>query len=152
MTRCIIPGSFDPVTVGHYDIIKTMSERFDEVFAVVFANSEKTYMFDDDKRLSMLECACRNFDNVKTDISSELVVDYAKSRDIHTIVKGVRSNFDFEYEQRIAMINRELCPDIETLLYPACPENIFISSSFVREMIKYGKDVSSYIPKYVKIK
>ena len=152
MKRALIPGSFDPVTVGHEDVIVRASSLFDEVIVCAFVNTSKTYMFSEEERLEFLISLSENYDNVSADLSHSLVTAYAKENGCDVIVKGCRSGLNFEDEYEQAMINRELDPDIETLLIPASPELSFVSSTMVREMIRYGVDCSQYLPKCIRYK
>ena len=150
MTRALIPGSFDPVTVGHEDLIARASSIFDEVIVCAFENSSKHYMFSEEERYAFLKALANDYDNVTADISHDLVAEYAKQNGCKVIVKGCRSSSDFDDEYSQALINRELAPDIETVLIPASPDVAFISSTMVRELIKYGVDFSQYVPKAVR--
>lgn len=150
MKRVLIPGSFDPITIGHYDIIKRCSEMFDEVYVAVFKNAEKRGqgIFTGKECLEMLEVALKDFDNVYTDTTDILVVDYAKEKNIDYIVKGVRDTIDFEYEYDLFAINRSI-GGYDTIFIPSLPEYKHISSTFVRDMIRYGRDITPYVPKGV---
>ena len=150
MKRVLIPGSFDPITIGHYDIIKRCSEMFDEVYVVVFANTEKKGkgIFDGKDCYEMVKRAVSQIPNVYTDITDILVVDYAKQKNIDYIVKGVRDTIDFEYEYDLYVINENI-GGYDTLFIPSRPEYKHISSTFVRDMIKYGRDVTPYVPEGV---
>ena len=148
--RALIPGTFDPVTIGHYDIIKRCSEMFDEVYVVAFQNTEKKGkgVFTPDDCLNMLNIAVSDLDNVYADLTDVLVVDYAKEKNIDFIVKGVRDTIDFEYEYSLFAINKSI-GGYDTVFIPSLPEYKHISSTFVRDMIKYGRDISEYVPKGV---
>ncbi len=150
MKRVLIPGSFDPITIGHYDIIKRCSEMFDEVYVAVFKNAEKRGqgIFTGKECLDMLRVALKDFDNVYTDTTDMLVVDYAKEKNIDYIVKGVRDTIDFEYEYDLYAINRSI-GGYDTIFIPSLPEYKHISSTFVRDMIRYGRDITPYVPKGV---
>ena len=150
MKRALIPGSFDPVTVGHEDIIARAAALFDEVIVCAFVNTEKSYMFSEEDRLEFLLAVAGEFDNVSADLSHSLVTAYAEENDCGVIIKGARSGLDFENEYNQAMINRELNADIETLILPASPELSFVSSTMVREMIRYVVDCSQYVPKAIR--
>ena len=150
MRRVLIPGSFDPVTVGHEDIITRASELFDEVIICAFVNAEKQYMFSEEDRLDFLLAVADSYDNVSADLSHSLVTEYAKRNGCDMIVKGCRSGINFEDEYEQALINRELDPDIQTIILPASPELSFVSSTMVREMIRYGVDCSQYVPKAIR--
>ena len=147
MKRILIPGSFDPITIGHYDIIKRCALMFDEVYVVVFANTEKRGkgIFTGQECYEMVKTATDSIDNVIADITDKLVVDYAKEKSIDVIVKGVRDTIDFEYEYGMYSINREI-GGYDTIFVPANPDYKFISSTFVRDMIKYGRDITPYVP------
>lgn len=146
MKRALIAGSFDPVTAGHMDIIKRALEIFDEVHAVIFINSEKKYMFTLDNRIAMLEEACKGLENLKTGCCDGLLADYMKKNGISAVVKGVRNSSDYTYEHEMALINRSLWEGAETVFLPAKQEYRHISSAMVRELIKYGRDISMFVP------
>lgn len=147
MKRVLIPGSFDPITVGHYDVIKKCAGMFDEVYVTVFKNTEKggRGIFDENDCFEMVKAAVRDLDNVHADITDRLVVDYAREKNIDIIVKGIRNTLDFEYEYDLYVINLDI-GNYETLFVPACPKYRHISSTFVRDMIKYGRDITPYVP------
>lgn len=150
MKRVLIPGSFDPVTVGHYDVIERCAGMFDEVYVVIFQNTEKKGkgIFTGEDCFEMMKIAVKDLPNVHADITDKLVVDYAKEHNIDFIVKGVRDTIDFEYEYDLFVINRSI-GDFDTIFMPSLPEYKHISSTFVRDMIKYGRDVTPYVPKGV---
>ena len=152
MKRALIPGSFDPITVGHEDIIARTAALFDEVIVCAFVNTGKTYMFSEDERLEFLIAVAGEFDNVSADLSHTLVTSYARENGCDAIVKGCRSGMNFEDEYEQALINRELDPDIETIILPASPDLSFVSSTMVREMIKYGVDCRQYVPRAIRDK
>jgi pantetheine-phosphate adenylyltransferase len=152
MKRALLPGSFDPVTVGHEDLIARAAALFDEVIVCAFVNTQKTYMFSEDERLEFLISVAETYDNVAADLSHSLVTSYAKENGCGVIIKGCRSGMNFEDEYEQALINRELDPDIETLILPASAELSFVSSTMVREMIKYGVDCRQYVPKAIRDK
>jgi len=146
MTKALIAGSFDPITIGHLDLIKRASNIFDEVYVVEFVNPDKKHMFDDDERLEMIKKVASAFPNVIADSSFGLSCDYCVEKGISVFVRGVRNTTDYEYETTLFLMNREVNPDIETMLLPASPELSAISSSFVREMVRYGRDFTKYVP------
>jgi pantetheine-phosphate adenylyltransferase len=144
---CVVPGTFDPVTNGHLDVIERAVTLFDKVYVTSFDNTEKrNNMFNSDERLEMLRLACLGLDKVIVDATSELTADYAKSKNAGFLIKGVRGMIDYEYEYNLFLINREIGGNIETIFFPALNEHMFISSTFVREMIKYKRDISTYVP------
>lgn len=151
MKKAIFPGSFDPITNGHYDIIERASKLFDEVIVVILENSEKKSTFSIEQRLDFIRHTCKTLDNVNVDSDSCLTVDYARKKGAHTIIRGVRSVKDYEYERDIASINKYMAKDIETILLFSSPEQSFVSSSMIREMVKYGQDISSFVTKEVEL-
>ena len=146
MTKAIVTGSFDPITVGHLDIIKRAAAIFDEVSAVIFVNSDKKYTFPLETRLKMLEEAVAPIPNVKTDTSGGLVAEYTEAHGITVIVRGVRGASDTDYETSLAAMNKQLGNHPDTVLLPADPSLAHVSSTFARELIKYGKSVEGIIP------
>lgn len=144
---CIVPGTFDPVTNGHLDVIGRAVKLFDKVYVTSFDNSAKKNMFNSEERIEMLRLACIDFsDKVIVDSTSELLADYAKSKGAGFLIKGVRGMTDYEYEYNLFLINREIGGNIETIFFPAKNEHMYISSTFVREMIMYKRDISAYVP------
>jgi len=147
---CIVPGVFDPVTNGHLDIILRAAKIFDKVYAVSFVNSSKNNMFNSDERLEMLRIACEDIENVTVDVTGELLAEYAKSKNAGFIIKGVRNIIDYEYEYNLFLINKSISNNsIDTMFIPAKAEHLYISSTFVREMIAYNRDISGYVPEKV---
>jgi len=145
MRRVLCPGSFDPVTNGHLDIIGRCSDLYDEVVVAVFINQTKTSLFTVDERRTMLEEATSKYGNVKVEAFQGLVVDYCKAHEIQVIVKGMRAVSDFEYELQMAQMNRGLA-GVDTLFMPTNPEYSFLASSLVKEIARWGGDVSSLVP------
>ena len=143
--RALIAGSFDPVTIGHYDIIERASAIFGEIYVVVFDNRVKQAMFTAEKRADMVRTACSELLNVKVDISHSLLADYVRENGIDVIVKGVRNSTDFDYEHQLSIINYTLC-GVETILLPAKGELGYVSSTMVRDLVAHGKDVSEFLP------
>lgn len=147
MKKVLIPGSFDPITAGHYDLAVRAAQLFDKVYVVGFVNSEKQGFFKPEVRFEAMRAAFSEIDNIICDMSDGTVVDYAAENQIDAIVKGARNGSDFDYELSLSMINRSLLPVIDTLIIPTKPELIHVSSTVVRELIRYGKDFSKYVPK-----
>lgn len=145
MSKAIFPGSFDPMTLGHLNIIERASALFDEVIVVILENSEKHAMFDQEQRLAMLRNNTSHLSNVSVDADNTLTVTYAKKQGANAIIRGVRSVKDYEYELEIASANRYLEPTIETVLLFSVPEYAFVSSSMIREMMKYQADVKPLV-------
>ncbi|MCL2782183.1 MAG: pantetheine-phosphate adenylyltransferase [Actinomycetia bacterium] len=146
--RAVCPGSFDPVTNGHLDIIARASRLYDELIVAVFVNEAKRSMFSVDERRAMLRDATAGYGNVRVETFEGLVVDYCKTHDIPVIVKGLRAVSDFDYELQMAQMNRGLA-DVDTLFMPTNPEYSFLASSLVKEIAKWGGDVSALVPELV---
>ncbi len=145
MKIAIYPGSFDPITLGHKDVIERASNLFDKVIVLVLNNSSKNPMFNLEERMEFIK-RCVNLDNVSIDTYSGLLVDYAKEHNANAIIKGLRAVSDFDNEFQQALINKSLYPKIETLFLPAKGENMFLSSSMVKEVCTLGGDISSFVP------
>jgi pantetheine-phosphate adenylyltransferase len=148
MTRALIPGSFDPVTFGHLDVIERAARLFDEVLVAVVENPQKSTLFALGQRTEMLAEVTGHLHNLKVDAFEGLLVDFALDRGVGAIVKGLRAVSDFEYELQMAQLNYRLS-GIETLFMPTTPEHSFLSSSLVREVAQFGGDVSSMVPPQV---
>lgn len=142
----LLTGSFDPLTSGHYDIAIRCSQLFDTVYVVGFYNSEKKGMFTPEERLSILRGAFASHPNIKTDVSDGMVAEYAAKINAGVIVKGLRTTADFEYEYNLGEISRRLSPEVETLFMPSKAELAYISSSYVRELIKYKRPLEGAVP------
>jgi pantetheine-phosphate adenylyltransferase len=146
--RAVCPGSFDPVTNGHLDIISRACALFDEVTVAVMVNKSKKSMFTVEERMDMLTAVCSEFPNVKVDAFHGLLVEFCRDRDIHAIVKGLRAVSDFDYELQMAQMNSRLAP-VETVFVPTSPEYSFLASSLVKEVATFGGDVSALVPPLV---
>ena len=142
--RAICPGSFDPVTHGHLDIVVRASRMFDEVLVAVGRNSAKNYLFSPDERAAMLVDATRDLPNVTVDLLDGLLVDYCSERDIDVIIKGLRFASDFEFELQMAQMNHALS-GIETIMLPTAAKWAHLSSTMIREVAKLGGDVSQFV-------
>jgi pantetheine-phosphate adenylyltransferase len=143
--RALCPGSFDPVTNGHIDIISRTASLYDEVVVAVFVNQSKSGLFTVDERRDMLLEVTAAYPNVTIDTFEGLVVDYCRVHDIPVIVKGLRAVSDFDYELQMAQMNRGLA-GVDTLFMPTNPEYSFLASSLVKEIAKWSGDVSSLVP------
>jgi pantetheine-phosphate adenylyltransferase len=143
--RVVCPGSFDPITFGHLDIVERASSIFDEVVIAVMVNQVKKTLFSVEERIEMTKEVTAKYPNVKVDSWSGLLVDYCKKNDISIILKGLRAVTDFDYELQMSQVNLQL-QGVETLFLSTAPAHSFLSSSLVKEIASYGGDVSSYIP------
>lgn len=147
MKTAIVPGSFDPVTLGHLDIIKRASEIFDVVYVSILANSEKQHqLFTVPEREELIRRVTCDIKNVKVDSFSGLLVDYAREKKATAIIKGLRAVTDFEYEFQMALINKKLAPDIETLFMMTNEKYSYLSSSIVKEVASYDASLTDLVP------
>jgi pantetheine-phosphate adenylyltransferase len=148
--RAACPGSFDPVTNGHIDIISRASHLFDEVVVAIGVNKAKASarLFTAEERMEMLEKACAEFPNVRVAGFDGLLTTFCERNDIHAIVKGLRAVSDFDYELQMAQMNSSLA-DVETVFIPTSPEYSFLASSLVKEVAMFGGDVSALVPSFV---
>ncbi len=142
----VCPGSFDPVTNGHLDIIHRAAKLYDEVLVVAMVNADKRYTFTTDERVAMLKSVTADIPNVKVESSSGLLADYAKQKGAGIIIKGLRAMSDFEYEFQMALANRELNPEVETLFLSTSTSNMYLSSSMVKQIASMGGDISAFVP------
>jgi pantetheine-phosphate adenylyltransferase len=143
--RAVCPGTFDPVTNGHVDIIGRASALFDEVVVAAGVNPSKNRLFSADERLDMLRAVCAHFPNVRVQGFTGLLTTFCVEHDIHAVVKGLRAVSDFDYELQMAQMNSSLA-DVETVFVPTSPEYSFLASSLVKEVATFGGDVSSLVP------
>jgi pantetheine-phosphate adenylyltransferase len=143
--KVVCPGSFDPITFGHLDIIKRASSLFDEVVVAVLVNKTKKSLFTVDERMSMIREVTSEYKNVSVASWSGLLVDYCEANKIQAIVKGLRAVTDFDYELQMSQMNLQL-KGVETLFMSTAPANSFLSSSLVKEIAAYDGDISGYVP------
>lgn len=146
MKRAVYPGSFDPVTNGHLDIIERAAELFDEVIVVVARNRAKKALFTVDERVEMLQAVTRHLPNVRTDAFCGLTVRYAKEQGAHVIIRGLRVLSDFENEMMMALMNRNQEPSVDTVFLMTSKDHAFLSSSAVKELASLGGDISALVP------
>lgn len=149
MTKAIYPGSFDPITLGHLDIINRIHTRFSELVIVVANNSDKAYMFSLEEREQMIRENLAGLSGVKIDKWDGLIVDYARKVNAQVIVRGLRAISDFEYEFAMANMNRQLNSEIETMIVFTRPEYSYVASRMVKEVAQHGGDLSNLVPKSV---
>jgi pantetheine-phosphate adenylyltransferase len=142
----VYPGSFDPCTNGHIDIITRAAKVFDKVIVAVLKNSEKMNSFSAEQRVNLLKKATARIDNVEIDSFDGLLVDYVRKIDANVIIKGLRALSDFEYEFSMALTNKKLDAEIETVFLVASDNNMYLSSSVVREMARYGANLKDFVP------
>ena len=151
MKTAIYPGSFDPITLGHLNIIKRAAVCFDKLIVCVMVNSEKVNrgLFTPEERVELLRRSTARFQNVEVDFSNELLAAYAKRRRAHVVVKGLRAVSDYENELQMALINRKLNPRLETMFLPSSAKYTYVSSSMVKEMARYGAELSDFVPREI---
>ena len=146
MKKAVFPGSFDPITIGHVDIVKRGIKVFDEIIIAIGDNTDKKYMFPKEKRVEFVKQTFNNYDNIKIESYDGLTVDFCKKNNIEFMIRGLRNPADFEFEKSIALTNRKMT-EIETIFLLTSPENSFISSIIVRELIRNNGDYKLFIPK-----
>jgi pantetheine-phosphate adenylyltransferase len=149
MRRAVCPGSFDPVTNGHLDIVERASRLFDEVVVAVGVNASKHRLFEPQERLAMIERATGHLANVRVAGFTGLLTTFCVENDIHAIVKGLRAVSDFDYELQMAQMNSSLAASVETVFMPTSPEYSFLASSLVKEVAMFGGDVRHLLPDFV---
>ncbi|REJ37830.1 MAG: pantetheine-phosphate adenylyltransferase [Bacillota bacterium] len=149
MTVAAYPGSFDPVTNGHLDIIHRASRIFDQVIVALFVNLEKSPMFTAEERLEMVREVTAGLPNVTVESSTGLLVDFCRRRGVDVVVRGLRAISDFDYEFQMAQMNKELYERVETVFMMTRKEHLFLSSSIVKEIARLGGDVSRFVPEGV---
>lgn len=147
MSIAVFSGSFDPVTLGHLDVIERAAALFDRLYVCTTPNAEKRGMFTPEQRLEMLRLSVAHLKNVTAEQWQGLLTDYAAARGADTVVRGVRSGTNFESEYAMAQIYRSTCPGLDMVLIPASPKYLHISSTYAREMIKYKQPLSLCLPK-----
>ena len=149
MSIAIYPGSFDPITKGHLNIIERAAGSFEKLIVCVMVNGDKHPMFTLEERVEMIRRVTRHMDNVEVDYSDALLAEYAKSRNAHVIVKGLRAVSDFEREFQMAIINHKLNPGLDTMFLTAEHQFMYLSSSAVKEMGRYNVDLTDFLPEEI---
>ncbi len=147
--KAVYPGSFDPVTYGHIDIIERSAKRVDHLVVAVLNNPSKKGMFSLEERIELLKEVTKDLDNVEIDSFGGLLIDYAKQKECTTMIRGLRAVSDFEYEMQMALVNKKLESDIETFFMASSTKYGYLSSSIVKEVSRFGGDVSCFVPKIV---
>lgn len=145
----IYPGSFDPMTLGHIDIVQRGLKLFDRVIVAIAVNRNKTHMFTLEERLEMAQQCIGHLPGIEIDVYDELLVDYCHKKGVNVLLRGLRAVSDFEYEFQLASMNRKLAADIETVFMMTSEEHFYLSSNLVREIASYGGDVSELVPEPV---
>lgn len=146
MKIAVYPGSFDPVTLGHMNIIERAAAIFDKVYVCVMVNSEKKPLFSRDERVELIRRCCVSMKNVEVETSGGLLVDYAAEKKACAIIKGLRAVSDFDWEFQMALANKKICPEIETLFLASSERHTYLSSTVVKELGKYGADLNDFVP------
>ncbi len=146
MKKVLYPGTFDPITIGHYDLIRRAAKLSETLVVAVIKNPSKNPMFDVESRAQMLREVTKDFTNVQIDCFEGLLVDYVKENNIDAVVRGLRASMDFEYEIQMAQVNAKLDENMETLFLMTDPKHSFISSSIVREIYNLGGDIENLVP------
>ena len=149
MKIAICPGSFDPVTLGHLDIVHRASQLFDRVIVAVLHNADKNPSFSVEERMGFLKEVTKGYDNVEVDSFSGLLVDYAKEKGAVAVVKGLRAVSDFEYEFQMSMINKKLYPEVETVYLNTNQDYMYLSSSVVKQIASFGGDIRNFVPEAI---
>ena len=147
--RAIYPGSFDPLTYGHLDLIKRAQALFDELYVVVAVNSEKKTLFTLDERMEMVRNAVESFDNVIVDADEGLIINYAKEKNAQCLLRGLRATSDFDYEFQMALTNRNLSQEVETMFLMPSQSHFYLSSRLIKEIASLGGEISQYVPEFV---
>ncbi|MBF8378343.1 pantetheine-phosphate adenylyltransferase [Alicyclobacillus mali] len=149
MRKAVYPGTFDPITLGHLDVIAQVAPLFDELVVAVLHNPSKRPWFDLDERLDMIRDAVRAYSHVRADAFSGLLVDYCRSSGVQCVVRGVRNHVDLQNEMAMAQMNRALHDDLVTVFVPTSPEWSFVSSSLVKDVAMHGGDISRFVTPHV---
>lgn len=149
MTTALYPGSFDPITLGHLNIVRRAAKIFDRVIVCVMKNREKTPLFTIQERMELARRSTERLGNVEVATTDKLLAEYAKNFESPVIVKGLRAVSDFDYEFQIALVNKKMNPDLDTLFLTSSEKYTFLSSTVVKEMAAYGADLSALVPKEI---
>lgn len=145
----IYPGTFDPITNGHIDVIERASSIFDSIVIVIAKNPKKEALFTESERLELVKDSVKGLPNVRVEITDTLTVDFAKKVGAIAIIRGIRAVSDFDYEFQIGLMNRKLCPELTTIFLMPNEKYTYLNSSIIRELSRYGADVSDFVPPVV---
>lgn len=149
MTKAVFPGSFDPPTYGHLDIIQRASKIFDKIDIVIAVNPDKQYLFNDDERYEMFEKLTESYKNITIHKCNGLIVDYCKKTGANVLIRGIRNSNDFSYEFDLSLMNRSLNSDVETIFIPTDQKYLLLRSSSIKELAKFGGNISKMVPPIV---
>ena len=150
MTRiAIYPGTFDPITLGHVDVLKRASKMFDKVIVAIAINQKKSTLFTLEERLELVEESLKDYSNVEVQLVKGLIIDFAKEIKAAALIRGLRAVSDFEYEFHLALMNKKLAYEIDTVFLMQDEKYTYLNSSIIRELSSYGKDVSCFVPPIV---
>ncbi|ROL58330.1 pantetheine-phosphate adenylyltransferase [Bacteroidetes/Chlorobi group bacterium Naka2016] len=145
----IYPGTFDPITNGHIDVIERASVLFDKIIVVIARNPRKQTLFSEEERLEMIRESLKHLNNIEVKATDKLTVEFASRVSAKAIIRGIRAVSDFEYEFQIALMNRKLCPDVTTIFLMPNEKYTYLNSSIIRELARYGANVDEFVPPYV---
>ncbi|MCL5991329.1 MAG: pantetheine-phosphate adenylyltransferase [Bacteroidetes bacterium] len=145
----VYPGTFDPITNGHVDVIERASQMFDKIIVVVAVNSKKEVLFSDEERCELAAASLKHLPNVEVEMHQGLIIEYARSKNAVALIRGIRAVSDFEYEFQLALMNRKLVPEIKTIFLMPHERYTYLNSSIIRELAKYKQDVSEFVPDVV---
>ncbi|OLZ09698.1 pantetheine-phosphate adenylyltransferase [Sulfobacillus thermosulfidooxidans] len=145
----VYPGSFDPIHFGHIDVIERAAKLFDTLIVAVFVNTAKTPLFTDTERLELVKAATQHVPNVVVERSTDLLVRYATTRGVDAIVRGLRAVLDFDYEFQIALMNKKMAPELETIFILTGEKYSYLSSTLIKELASYGADLQDLVPRHV---
>jgi pantetheine-phosphate adenylyltransferase len=148
----IYPGTFDPITNGHIDVIERALKIFDKVIVVVARNPKKQTLFAEEERIELIRESLKHLANIEVTATEKLTVEFARSVNANAIIRGIRAVSDFEYEFQIALMNRKLCPDVTTIFLMPNEKFTYLNSSIIRELAQYGADISDFVPPCVEKK
>ncbi|MFA6571043.1 MAG: pantetheine-phosphate adenylyltransferase [Bacteroidota bacterium] len=149
MRTAIYPGTFDPITNGHVDVIERATHLFDKIFVAVAINANKTTIFTEQERMDMAVESLKHLPNVVVDLHQGLIVEYAKRKEAVALIRGIRAVSDFEYEFQIALMNRKLVPEVDTIFLMPNEKYTYLNSSIVRELSRLKQNIDDFVPEYV---